>query len=266
MAGRLDRPVIALAVLEPLLVEAAETELGHGRLAADAQKDLETLVAETLPDRGARAPAAEIRTGESANELIARARELDACLIVAGTRGLGLARRLWFGSTTTRLLRATDRPVLAVPAAEPPTGHEATGDGPLRIERVVCGVDFGAASAAAARTAVDLGARLGVPVTLLHAVPRVTAPPSWDAVAARTAERGREATLAQLRDLAAALTPAPEPVIRTGDAADALVEASTAAGAALIVVGLAGGLAHRPGSTATRVLAAAHLPVLAVPA
>jgi nucleotide-binding universal stress UspA family protein len=72
-------------------------------LAATAHSDEDTLLAQGRPD-----------------VVIAKAaKEIDAALVVMATRGMGLARRITLGSTTDRLMREIDRPLLIVP------GHTA---------------------------------------------------------------------------------------------------------------------------------------------
>ncbi len=56
-----------------------------------------------------------IREGEAAPVLLASAREVDADLIVVGTRGLRGAGRLLLGSVSSAILAAAGRPVLVVP-------------------------------------------------------------------------------------------------------------------------------------------------------
>jgi hypothetical protein len=59
--------------------------------------------------------------------------------------------------------------------------------------------------------------------------------------------------------------PAPGQITRTGRAEDVIcVEASDPG--ALVVLGLGDASGHRPGTTALRVVAASHAPVLTVPA
>lgn len=54
-------------------------------------------------------------TGESAQEILRHARQTGADIIVAGSRGAGLAQRIIVGSTATQLLREAECAVLAVP-------------------------------------------------------------------------------------------------------------------------------------------------------
>jgi nucleotide-binding universal stress UspA family protein len=56
-------------------------------------------------------------TGESAQEILRHARATGADIIVAGSRGAGLAQRIIVGSTATQLVRETECAILAVPVA-----------------------------------------------------------------------------------------------------------------------------------------------------
>jgi nucleotide-binding universal stress UspA family protein len=54
-------------------------------------------------------------TGAIVEEICRIARDREAALIVLGTHGWGLIRRLVFGSVSTGVLHEADRPVLVVP-------------------------------------------------------------------------------------------------------------------------------------------------------
>jgi len=56
-------------------------------------------------------------TGESAQEILRHAKATGADIIVAGSRGTGLAQRIIVGSTATQLVRETECAILAVPVA-----------------------------------------------------------------------------------------------------------------------------------------------------
>ena len=182
----------------------------------------------------------------------------NAGLIVLGTQGLGQAGRLWFGSTTTRVLREATRPIMAVPP-----GAAARSDTDPQINEIIVGTDFGESARAAFATADALGKLFAVPVLALHAVPEVAAPERWSHIVSQAVEDGLRDARAQM----GATVPAHwTSDVRTGSAASVLVEAA-AGRHALIIVGLGGTTpTHRPGTTAYRVLCDADAPVLAVPA
>jgi nucleotide-binding universal stress UspA family protein len=175
--------------------------------------------------------------------------------VVVGTQGLGRAARVWFGSTTLRLLRETTTPILAIP----PRSSDAPS-----VTGVVVGTDFSAASDAAVHTAIHLGTALGVPVTCLHAVRHVPAHSRWNEAVQQTVDRAIQEARVRLAD-AFPHTGTVTTDVRTGDAAEALIDAAANTDM-ILVVGLGGHAAQRPGTTAYRVLSGADAPVLAVPA
>jgi nucleotide-binding universal stress UspA family protein len=199
--------------------------------------------------------------GSPDKELLEAAATAKAGVIVVGTEGLGRARRFVFGSTTLRVMRGTHRPVLAVP---PPLGA-ARSDG--TIQRIVCGIDFSDPSRAAAAEAVALARHLKVPVTLAHAVPRLTMPSIWDVMMAPTDDERQAQARTNLKRLAAAFG-APEPalVVAVAEPHELMAQEAAAGPGTLLVLGLGDLSGHRPGSTAMRIMAETHLPVLAVPA
>lgn len=62
--------------------------------------------------------------GDPADALIAVAAEEQADLIVVGSRGLSGVRSLVAGSTSTRLLHRSDRPVVVIPSRSQTAGGE----------------------------------------------------------------------------------------------------------------------------------------------
>jgi nucleotide-binding universal stress UspA family protein len=260
LAGRLNRRLLVLAAIDPLLANAAQMQSGAARFLEDARRDLDQFVARSI--RGAAGQATlEVAVGEPAELLLAAASATDA-MVVVGTHGLGRAERLFFGSTTLRLMRTATRPVLAVPRRE----READAAPPEPApERIVCGVDFSAASVAAARAAHALAAALSLPLTLAHAVTIVTVPTVWDVVLAPPEDEQLAAAQAQLDAIARDLgDPVPATVAKIGHAEDVLC-AEAEARPAIVALGLGDLAGHRPGSTALRVMAETKVPVLAVP-
>jgi nucleotide-binding universal stress UspA family protein len=255
VAERFSQPLMVVHAIEPLLAAAAELASGSDTLYTNLDAELRTFVAAALgPAARARI---EIGTGKASGIIRGTALAASAGLIVAGTQGLGEAGRLWFGSTTTNLLRETTLPILAVAP-----GAAARSDGPLRVTHVIVGTDFGEASRAAFDAAAAFGQVFDAPVTALHAIPALPVPARWIPAAG-------EAMDVLLRDARARMaTSVPDhwsSEVRSGNPARVLVEAATKR-EALIVVGVGGAaLGQRPGTTAYRVLCEADAPVLAVP-
>src|SRR5688572_16983372 len=255
IARRLTQPLIVVHAVEPLLASAAQMEYGDNAIEATLLPELKQFVSQSIGDE----PEARLQlgVGEPAGVIRGTALSANAGVIVLGTQGLGQAGRLWFGSTTTRVLRETTKPVLAVPA-----GAAARSDADPRVDEIIVGTDFGGAARAAIAAADELGKIFVVPITALHAVPEVAAPERWGHIVAKAVEDGLRDARAQM----GATVPAHwTSDVRTGSAASVLVEAASGRHA-LIVVGLSGIQAeHRPGTTAYRVLWDADAPVLAVP-
>jgi nucleotide-binding universal stress UspA family protein len=262
LASRLGSRLIAVTAIDPLLNEAAETQMGHGRFAADAAGDLERLV-RAIPGKAAASAEIVATVGNPVEVLLEAAARSGASIVAVGTQGLGRTHRLVFGSTTLRLMRATQLPVLAVP---PAAKGAAAADG-LWFERIVCGVDFGEASITAARAAVELGRRLSVPVKLVYAAGRVAVPQAWSIFASSASDKQLHDADARLRKLVVSLgEPAPEFSVEPGEAAEVLDADALSGDPTLVVLGLGGAGGHRPGSTAIRVLAHTRGAVLTVPA
>jgi nucleotide-binding universal stress UspA family protein len=230
-------------------------QYGDNAVEATLSPELKQFVSQTIGDQSQ--ARLQFGVGDAAGIIRGTALSANASLIVLGTQGLGQAGRLWFGSTTTRVLRETTKPVLAVPPRA-----AARSDADARIDEIIVGTDFGEASKAAIATADELGKIFGVPITALHAVPEVAAPERWGHIVAKAVEDGLRDARAQM---GATVPDHWTSDVRTGSAASVLVEAATGRHA-LIVVGLSGNVAgHRPGTTAYRVLLDADAPVLAVP-
>jgi nucleotide-binding universal stress UspA family protein len=251
-ADRCGARLIVVHAIEPLLASAAAVTYGADTLPGTLEPDLRDFVASTGVTR---AHELQIGIGEPARVVHGAALAADAGLMVVGTQGLGRAARLWFGSTTTKLLADTRIPVLAIP-------HDAT-ETPT-IGQFVVGVDFGTASdaaVAAARTAADAW---HVPVHCVHVVPAVPTHTRWNQLVATAAESAMRDARARVEALVSAAHGTLTADVQTGDPAEVLIAA--AAEGAVIVVGLGGhDAARRPGTIAYRVLSGAAAPVLGVP-
>ncbi len=77
------------------------------------QKAMEALVREAR-DAGVVAEAV-VREGDAAGAILRAARELDAGMVLVGTRGLGGAARVFLGSVSSRVVSEGAVPVVVVP-------------------------------------------------------------------------------------------------------------------------------------------------------
>ena len=129
-------PTVVMTVWEPLLTQLAWAPLASAMPVAgeggEGDQFEEERQAERLARQGADlavdAGLAEVRTlaergGPVWAAIVDVAAEMDASLIVTGSRGLGGARSMILGSVSTRVLHHARRPVLVVP----PLGGEAEG-------------------------------------------------------------------------------------------------------------------------------------------
>lgn len=263
-AGRLT----VLHVNDPLLVAAAATR--HLNLAEEADTELREMIAATVSptDTWRTAPTVVVTTGKPESQILTVANDEQADLVVMGTRGLTGYRKAFFGSTTERVLRHTELPVLAVPLGLE-SGAPATA--PLAFRGpVIAAVDFSEASTQSVRFAVGLAKALDVPVLLAHIAAQPAVPQRWQERGVAAPETDSARVRRRLEDLVAG-RPAAVPieiVVASGAPAEEIARLASARKAGLIVMGLhgAGGLlAPAIGSTAYRVLSLTPVPVLAIP-
>ena len=201
------------------------------------------------------------------DEILKRADDLPADLIVMGTHGRTGFDRLVLGSVAERVLVKARCPVLTIPGGAPTVMPSAD-----RLFRdVLCPVDFSPSSLAALKYAEEL-ARDGTKLRVLHVaeparhlVPAMATgePDDPIAVIRRTRER-----MHSVIPLALRRTCAIEEIVAEGDAGDEIVRVAAANQVDLIVMGAHAGRAGLLGfgSTTHDVLRAATCPVLSVKA
>ena len=214
----------------------------------EGQEILDGQVAEIEASGGAVA-GAHLKMGHPVEEILALAAELDAGLIVVGSRGIGTVQRLLLGSVSEGLAHRATRPLLVVRGSWPPV-------------RVVIGDD----SSEGAREAGDLAARVGGLLGVQVALARVYQQPPPGGTAFEEADASLDERGAELRRLLGRELPVEK---LAGDPAVSILEmAEKLGGTALISVGSRGnGALDRPrlGSVSTRILRAAKGPVLISP-
>ena len=266
LAHQLGEPLTVVTVLHPLLANAAQVRFGGDGFVDDTARDLKQFIASSIP-AGATWPYPArqlVIVGDTAKAILDTASTERSSMIIVGTRGLGRTQRLWFGSTTARLLKLTTVPVLAVPdrAAEE---VDLDASAPhLKFERIVCGVDLSEASADVARAAFELSRRLHLPVQLIHAIGSVGGPDVLSALFESTQRDTSSDAEQRLEQLLSAIGERAPVSVKAGAAAEVLTAEVASGPPALLVLGL-GPAGSTPGATATQVLAESHAPVLAVP-
>jgi nucleotide-binding universal stress UspA family protein len=82
----------------------------------EIQEQLDTAWTVPLSDAGV-SYRAELRDGDAVSVLLGAADDIDADLVVLGSRGMGGYPELLLGSTSTQVAQNGTRPVLIIPAA-----------------------------------------------------------------------------------------------------------------------------------------------------
>jgi nucleotide-binding universal stress UspA family protein len=203
-----------------------------------------------IGEMGGTVAQAHLREGRTFEEVIKLGDELDAGLLLVGSRGYSSMRRMLMGSQSEDIVHHAHRPVLVVRCGE-------NGWPPARI---LAGDDFSEDAREAAELAANLGKLFGAPMLLMHAVPPQSQASS-EAVEAKLEDR--------VGELGGILEEQPQARVAAGDSAEVLIEAAQEGeGPTLVVVG-SRGLGRvgrlRLGSVSTKVVRAGLGAVLVYP-
>ena len=269
VASHFATRLIVLTAEDPLLTEAVDLGTGTVWDANECKREMAYFAARTLgPDwPGLARLEYDVAVGKPAPEILRVARERSCDLIVISTHGLTGLRKLFFGSTTERVLRETTRPVLIVPPVD--SGPISLNDAKRVLRRILVPVDLSPASKHQAAVAAGLAAVAGVPLIVVHVVE-----PVKSRLAARLHLAGIEAdrrAIAEdgLQELVAGLPAGlhEEALVAYGDPAEEVAKVANDRRAGLVVIGLHGSpaLGPRIGSVTYRVLCLSPTPVLALP-
>ena len=250
--------LIVLTVEDPLLTEAVDLGLGIIWTAEASKQELAAFVAKALGPSSVlhRTCEYEVAVGKPAAEVLRVSRERSCALVVMSTHGLTGARKLFFGSTTERVLRETTVPVLLTPPAS--RSDIRFGDARALVRRILVPTDLSSASVGQLAAAKRIAATLDVPLLVAHVVE-----PLKTRLAARLHHAGLQADRRavaedRLKQLVSSLAgpSEPEALMAYGDPAEELAKIAHDRQAGLIVTALHGSpvLGPRIGSVTYRLL------------
>jgi nucleotide-binding universal stress UspA family protein len=269
IANHFGATLTILTVDDPLLAEAAKYSQSLPTPAEATEHELRRFCADVLTTSSAGASKTVYRVvvGKPAQEILRVAKEVGAELIVMGSHGRSGARKLFFGSTTERVLRETTVPVLVTPDDKPRV--VSMTEMTRHIRHVLAPVDLTGASPTQVVVAADLAAALAVPLIVAYVLEPIFIPMSVRAAMPDSSGERRADAEVRLADLieSSAKGARTEAVILTGDPSEEIVKLAQVRNAGLIVMGLhsSGMLGPRMGSVTYRVLCLAHVLVLALP-
>ena len=218
---------------------------------------------EKIRAAGVEITQAHLRGGRTSNEVIKLTKEIDAGLLIVGSRGLGTVQRILMGSQSEEIVHHAQVPVLVLRAAE----------GLWPPKRIVVGEDFSDDARKAGDLAASIGRLYDSEGLLLYSHPDLPeVPPGETRSAVREMVDMRDRDERMLHERAAELETVlgsrPEVRVADGYPANVLLEASQEEWPSLVVVGsrgLAGIMRTRLGSVSTKVVTASRGPVLVCP-
>jgi universal stress protein A len=269
IADHVGAQLTVLTVDDPLLAEVAATTGRVPSLQGETERELRKLVAETLaaPHDGPKAIDLRVAIGKPAPRILQAAKDVAAGLIVMSSQGRSGVRKMFFGSTTERVLRETTVPVLVTP--EDQARVLSLEDVGRRIHRIIAPVDLTVSSARQVTTAAGIASALSVPLILAYVIEPIFVPPRVRDVVPGSDAARREFAEQQLAELARLVgsDDAVETLVVSGEPSEEIVKVAATRNAGLIVMGLHSSplFGPRMGSVTYRVLCLTHTVVLALP-
>lgn len=268
LASRSHGHLVVVFVEDPLLAAAAAVAYDEKTLIDKGRRELRRFVEKTVAPYGLRVEnvTIDVAVGRPHDEIAWTAERLHCDVIVMGAHGRTGTNKLMLGSTTHRILRRSNLPVLATPPVagrvrRPPKNWPGT--------IVIAPVDIGTGDRADAIAAGIVARELGTKLELLHVVEPIPSSP-WLEVDAdrRNLQRQRRAAarLTQLQDELKGVATAVR--VEAGNPANEIAKAAAGKHVGLVVMtrrrgqGLWG---PRRGAISYEVLCKANTPVLALP-
>jgi nucleotide-binding universal stress UspA family protein len=268
IAVHAESPLTLLAVNDALLDEAAELTGGRSQLADDTRREMEKVRSQAFGERpGGPDVQFEVASGKPAPEILRVARERSSGLIVMASHGSTGFRKLFFGSTTERVLRETVVPVLVTPGGD--TGPNGFEEARKAVRRVLVPVDLTPATSHQLFVTRALAEALSVPLLVVHVIEPVRSLIAGHGALSKVETERRARAEAELERATEALAggPSVEGLLAYGEPAEEIAKVADDRDAGLIVMGLHSSplLGPRMGSVTYRVLCLAHRLVLALP-
>ena len=272
LAARRHSRLIVLSAVEPLLAHAAQARLKQD-LRADTETTLENFVAGVVSTIASDRPKydLDVQIGPASDVILDAATENSVDLVVMGTYGISGFRKLLLGSTTERVLRRTQTPILAVPhIVDISSARTGTKSPVLPLATVLVATDFSEPAEKAVRWATDLAREHAATLLIAHIVAPLAVRVEWTGYVEGINEERVSAARAQLDERTARLGTdiQVESDVMLGRPVESIASIANARNVSLLVMGLTGTervLAPRPGSTAYGVLSSVQVPVLVVP-
>ena len=266
VAAHFGARLTLLAVNDPVLTEAAHLAAGGSHLIADTTREIQRFYKQTFGSKALPGVEFEVTSGKPAAEILRIARARMPGLVVMASHGSSGFRKLFFGSTTERVLRETVVPTLVTSGADP--GPADADDIKKIVRRIVVPIDLTPATEHQLSVARAIAQGVGVPALLVHVIePLRPLSGHHDLHAVETERRYRAETELERLTAASAEGTTPEALIVYGEPAEEIAKVASDRDAGLIIMGLHSSplLGPRMGSVTYRVLCLAHRPVLALP-
>jgi nucleotide-binding universal stress UspA family protein len=266
LAEHFGASLVLMTATEPLLAEAAAMETSASRFRSSTLEALRTFLAESIDRPLPGVPVSyESAIGKPDAEILRVARGTRADVIVMSSHGLTGFRKMFFGSTTERVLRETTAPMLVVPGGD--RGPRTLVDGVRSLRRILAPVLLPGHHPQQLAVTRALAEALGVSTLLLHVVePMRAALPLTERHLGGVERERRVRAEAELDALAAGI-PRAESLLAFGEPSEEIVKVARDRGVGLIVIGLHSSPLSGPrvGTVTYRVLSAAGTPILVLP-
>jgi nucleotide-binding universal stress UspA family protein len=269
IADHFGARLAVLAVDDPLLTEVAASTGQTPPLADATLHELKRFCQETLPEWEAGPKKIEffVTVGKPAIEILREATRTHADLIVISSHGRSGIRKMFFGSTTERVLRETAVPVLITPDSRPPVS--SLSDIARFINRIIAPIDLTSASAHQLTVAAGLAEALSLPLIVAHVLEPIFVPYSVRVAIPGVDAARRTDAMEKVSSMTASIASRVhvESIVAMGDPSEEIITLAEARRANLIVMGLhsSGILGPRMGSVTYRVLCRTQALVLALP-